>query len=1300
MTERTEATASEQSWRLTRRRAFGLVALFVGLTAVTLVATVVVKGRDLMAGAQMSIQNELSRRLPGATIVGEIDLDGLNRAVFRRVRIEFSPQGGLGATGTGDARLASATLEIDQLVVRFRTVDLLMNRKRPTEAIQSLTAIRPVLTLRTDTDGRWPWDVEDDASDAQVELTELGGTQINVVDGRVVIAHAATAHRTAPVPWVASNIRLEARVPVDGRSLHVESLLAKVFGGSIRARGAVDLSQKIGLDINVQAQGLSVWDVMRTGEPFLNGRLSLDGHLRGRMDRLRAGGHLSFQPTGSVGASSQVGASSRTDASAALGALFARFVWAGDRLELTDVAWPTAGGSVTGRVTVDRLGSMDSSIQAKLSLKDVDAAAFQRFFPGDLSLGGRVSGTVTGGGASGAPDSPAASGQLTWVRPSINGVVGQAVTAKAEYRGGELYVTDASLQLDGVTAHASGKLTRDGRLQATFAAPDVAINQLSRIPQLSRIAKGPAPGDGPMLGRFQVNGTVGGPLKQLRATAQVISVGSVEVGGVPFDKASGILRFVAPGTLAIDKLSLVRTASTFDVSGTVDLRAPYFSRLQMRWQDVPVDVLVGMASHTRTPPSTPTSGEALSNVVEANTDQYMGRIDGVGLLPLWDVRNQANVWRQTLTPQDAWSAQPSPGVSSPGVSPVRRGSRQESPHLSASSPRPAGRTTGEVVLSRSLQDPVIQGSVALKEGSWLDASGARIKRSGAALPDLFGEVAFSLSKGVARIASAEFRQGGGRVKLSGWLEPTSRGTVAIHAEGNSLDVGALLAPWLQPVTVDGEGSLQADLTGTWEDPQLKVAWNMGAGQVDQVNVDGMRLSAVVGREAAHIQELVLYRGPHRAQVQGRLPIAAILEAARRSALAPSGKLDLTIEVPDGPLDLVGALLPGVSILKGRGEIRARVTGSIEQPSVTGEARISGATLAYVGLPGRLSEMDALVRFSGHQVAIVAATAHYAGGTVRLGGTGSLAGPGLLGSKLDLKLTVQDVQVAIAALSGQVSGSLRVGGILGNPLIQGRLGLAKGQFFLGKVAQEPFGWKAGLNVQVESQGDVRILGSGIDVVAGGLIYVGGTAAAPALSGRVDSVRGRFDYLGTEFRLSRGRAEFAEFRGVMPALDVDARASVQGATIMLSLTGPADDLRQSLRSEPEMPESEIIAMLGYPHQVTRFAERPSSRAAEYELVSFLSGALQGQLLGRLEDAVRELLSVDELQIHPGEGLSPAKVEVGKYLRDNLYVTYTHQLQGEMARQNLGFEVRMTPEWRLKASLDDGGDFQLGLQAEWRF
>ena len=481
----------------------------------------------------------------------------------------------------------------------------------------------------------------------------------------------------------------------------------------------------------------------------------------------------------------------------------------------------------------------------------------------------------------------------------------------------------------------------------------------------------------------------------------------------------------------------------------------------------------------------------------------------------------------------------------------------------------------------------------------------------------------------------------------------------------------------------------------------------------------------------------LQAGPRtRLTLNGRVGAPTALPGgAGRTARA----LDLSAE-GDADLALLDPLLaPRGRQIGGEARVDARLSGTSAEPRLAGTLRLADAALHDRILGVSVTEIAGALTLDGDSLRTAGLNGRAGPGTVTLAGSVGLLAPGMPAS---LRLDARGARlVQLDALDARGDLELRLAGPLTGPTaraaavtaergpgevlppaalpgealtLAGRIDLAEAQL---RIPERLPAGVASLDVRERGQRrrtvstptptaplelvldltlsaprGVRVTGRGVDAELGGEVQARGSLSRPALTGGLELRRGDFQLAGSTLRFTRGRIGFegaGPGQGIDPSLDLEARAAAGGATAILAVAGQVSSPRIELRSEPELPEDEVLARLLFGTDAGRLsglqAVRLGLAAAELAGIQALAGIGEGQILGRL----RAGLGLDRLLVDGESG--GAVLEGGRQLFQGFYLGAR---QGQRAGETQGvLRIEITPELKLEADVGAGGGTRAG-------
>ena len=301
---------------------------------------------------------------------------------------------------------------------------------------------------------------------------------------------------------------------------------------------------------------------------------------------------------------------------------------------------------------------------------------------------------------------------------------------------------------------------------------------------------------------------------------------------------------------------------------------------------------------------------------------------------------------------------------------------------------------------------------------------------------------------------------------------------------------------------------------------------------------------------------------------------------------------------------------------------------------------------------------------------------------------------------------QDVQIML-------SGSAGVSGTVGAPAVRADITVDRGQVQLtslpgGDIVTLPIE-EPGKNVQTQKaaplQGTINariripnqffIRGYGLDCEWKGDMRLRGQLARPAITGRVEAVRGTLDILGKRFKLAEGDITFDGGWPVSPLLNIVMEYVASSITADITVGGSATKPEITLSSEPEMPQDEILSQVMF--------NQSAGSLSHVQALQLAAGAaeLAGFGGGGVMDFGRRVLGVDVLRLNSensdenNEETARTSLEMGTYVRDNVYVGVQQGL-GRESETEAVVEIELYPglEAQAKAS---SSKTEVGL--EWK-
>jgi translocation and assembly module TamB len=390
-------------------------------------------------------------------------------------------------------------------------------------------------------------------------------------------------------------------------------------------------------------------------------------------------------------------------------------------------------------------------------------------------------------------------------------------------------------------------------------------------------------------------------------------------------------------------------------------------------------------------------------------------------------------------------------------------------------------------------------------------------------------------------------------------------------------------------------------------------------------------------------------------------------------------------------------------------------GPLKNPGLTGRIQVGSGSLSLEELPNGLSQLHGTLEFNQNRLEVRSLTAMTGGGLLTIGG--SLAYQH--GIYADLSVTGQQVRIrypegitsladAKLHLQGTQSSLLLSGDVLitrfnASPdLDLSALAAAASRSAQAIVAPNAPSNHVRLDVHLASSPQLNFQNAFAKLAGDVDLRVRGTVASPSLLGRVSITDGSAMIAGTRYDLDRGDITFTNPVRIEPTIDLTATARVEDYDITLGLHGSPDKLAVSYRSDPPLPEADVVALLALGHTASQqrlYTQQQEQQQANPTTDSLLGGALNATVSSR----VQKLFGAGSVKVDPNYlgafGNSTSRITVEEQLGRNVTLTYATDVN-TTGQQLLQAEVAINSHVSLVVARDESGVFSMVVKATRRY
>jgi translocation and assembly module TamB len=429
-----------------------------------------------------------------------------------------------------------------------------------------------------------------------------------------------------------------------------------------------------------------------------------------------------------------------------------------------------------------------------------------------------------------------------------------------------------------------------------------------------------------------------------------------------------------------------------------------------------------------------------------------------------------------------------------------------------------------------------------------------------------------------------------------------------------------------------------------------------------------------------------------------------LEGARQLDLSSSGSVNLKLaETLDSDLTA-----------RGTTTFKIDARGPLMHPDLEGHVELQDGSLSLGDLPNGLSQLRGSLEFNQDRLEVQSLTAMSGGGQLSV--SGYLAYQ--RGIYADLSVTGKGVRIRYPqGVTSLADAKFQLQGAQNNLLLSGDVLItrftANPDLDLAALAAQ-----AGPSVQTIAPPDAPSNHVRLDVhiasspqlnfqnafakLAGDVdVNLRGTLASPSLLGRVDITQGSAMIAGTRYDLERGEITFTNPLRIEPTIDLSATARVEDYDITLGLNGPPQKLAVTYRSDPPLPEADVVSLLALGHTANqqRLYTQQQQQAISNPTDALLGGALNATVSSRIQ----KLFGAGSVKLDPDYlgafGNSTSRITVQEQLGRDITLTYATDVN-TTSQQLLQAEVAINRHVSLVVARDESGVFSLVIKATRRY
>jgi translocation and assembly module TamB len=377
---------------------------------------------------------------------------------------------------------------------------------------------------------------------------------------------------------------------------------------------------------------------------------------------------------------------------------------------------------------------------------------------------------------------------------------------------------------------------------------------------------------------------------------------------------------------------------------------------------------------------------------------------------------------------------------------------------------------------------------------------------------------------------------------------------------------------------------------------------------------------------------------------------------------------------DGPVDALSGLSGfDAHDIRGRMRMDANISGRLRTPDLDGTILMSGGRYENLALGLTATDLRLVARFKGSNIALESATAKLVGGGT-LSAKGNVDVSAERGFPVKMRVSLNkaailkrddldviasgDLDVAFGDNAGKISGPLKLDRMRLNAststtpedipqVAYKERNLPKSATAAPRRVIAP--WE--LEIAVAAPQNIYVGGLGLISEWGGNFNIVGNTQAPALSGRLQVIRGTYEFAGRRFNIDRGTVNFQQKERINPVLNIQASARINDVTGLITIQGTAQKPLIGFSSNPNLPKDEVLARILFGTSIDRLSPLEGAQLASAIAQLSQGGAQKLNVFG----SVSKFTRIDRLRVLPANEQigSGTAISAGKYIGDRLYI-----------------------------------------------
>ena len=416
-------------------------------------------------------------------------------------------------------------------------------------------------------------------------------------------------------------------------------------------------------------------------------------------------------------------------------------------------------------------------------------------------------------------------------------------------------------------------------------------------------------------------------------------------------------------------------------------------------------------------------------------------------------------------------------------------------------------------------------------------------------------------------------------------------------------------------------------------------------------------------------------------------------------------------------DLNMRVLNGVSpdfFSSGIAEVAVRINGTYEDPRMLGTASLNNSSVSVLLGNERwtVANLRAALRFTANQAQIDSLNGTLGGG--RVSATGGALLEGFTVSAFRINVVADDVTVPFPEdFRSTLDADVEIRGSAREQLIGGVVNLRRTEYTEDIELADLINARGGESIEegaeveltrtalftalrVEGRNALVVRNNLADLVGSVSLQLDGPVNDPTISGRITATSGTLNFRNDRYDITRALIDLPPSRTADPILNIQAESQIRGYRVIVSLTGPLSQPSAAVRSEPALPQADVVALITTGQLST--GDTSASILAQSEVGAATSLLTDALINAPAQRATSKLFGLTRFEINPVIGTSgstpAARLTLGRRISKEVTVTYSTNVTSD-PNQILALEYRVSDRLSFVAQYEQASTRRLSAR-----